>query len=191
MCLSLSNCGDTTARDIGRLGGGGEEAEEAMVALSLVDGSAVEPLLQALSDRDSDVSVRGSVAEILSHIYQRDGNAHILAALMEEMRRSEGLLRRRLVRVLGHLGQERLAGALIDLLEEDKDEGVRLEILLALENLTGEMRGGIFLEINSHNLAATDRERLAKTLVRLAPTVRTDSLQSKFSDWLEILANDK
>ena len=191
LCLCTFGCGDPFERELERLEEGGAAAEEAMMALALSEEPLTEPLITALGDERYSTRTRSLVADVFYRMYARNGDPRILAALKDQANSEDREIRLHIARVIGLLGEEEQTGLIVDLLEREGDDAIRRELLVALGNTLGMLRGGWYLEFEFAALAAAERERLGRILQKMAADDMSDSLAASANDWRERLALDR
>ena len=191
LCLCTFGCGDPLERKLEQLEEGGAVAEEAMMALVLSEEPLTEPLIAALGDERYSTRARCLIADVLYRMYARNGDPRILAALEDQAHSDDRETRLHIARVIGLLGEEKQTGLIVNLLERERDDAIRRELLVALENALGMLRGGWYLEFEFAALAAAERERLGRILQKMAEEDLSDSLAASANDWRERLAQDR
>ena len=191
LCFCTFGCGDPLEREFERLEEGGAAAEEAMMVLALSEEPLTEPLIAALGDERYSTRARSRVADVLYRMYARNGDPRILAALEGQAHSDDREIRLHITRVIGLLGEEEQTGLIVDLLERERDDAIRRELLVALENVLGVFRGGRYLVFEFAALAAAERERLSRILQRMAANDMSDSLVTSANDWRERLAQNR
>ena len=191
LCLCTFGCGDPIERELERLEEGGAAAEEATMTLVLSEEPLAEPLITALDDERYSTRTRNLVADVLYRLYARNGDSRILAALKDQANSDERKIRLHIARVIGLLGEEEQTGLIVDLLERERDDAIRRELLVALENTLGVFLGGWYLEFEFAALAAAEQERLSRILQKMAADDLSDSLAASANDWRERLAQDR
>ena len=191
LCLCTFGCSDPLERELERLEEGGAVAEEAMMTLVLSEEPLTEPLIITLGDEGYSIRARCLVADVLYRMYARNGDPRILAALEDQADSDDREIRLHIARVIGLLGEEKQTGLIVDLLERERDDAMRRELLVALENALGVLRGGWYLEFEFAALAAAERERLGRILQKMEVEDLSDSLAASANDWRERLAQDK
>ena len=133
--VSLSGCDDPVQRDIDRLIEGGDDAEEARIALNLARKAAIGPLIEAFQYRDNPPRARVDIAQALYRLYLREEDKGILEALVGGLEDRDAVVRVGVAKALGDLGKREAVGPLIGLLARERDDAIREEVLDALESL--------------------------------------------------------
>lgn len=127
ICLS---CGPSIEDNIGKLGRGGEDREEAQQELLLAKERAIEPLLEAL--KDLRYTARPELVEVLASLMMRVDNPRIEQALFQHLRTDpDPKVRARIAR---RMGLQKCKPAIAPLIEASSDEDgeVRFQTMLAL-----------------------------------------------------------
>ncbi len=131
--LACVGCSDPIDDAIGQLSGGGELADRARMELNLAKSTALLPLVAAFADKDKSIPTRQAVAEALYRLHMREEDGRIVQALLRGLDDSEASIRRVSAHWLGNLRRADTTTPLIDRLEREDCDEVRLEILQAIE----------------------------------------------------------
>jgi len=192
LCLALLACADPVDTEIERLiKGDAKEAETARMRLALAKSSAIAPLIAAFQNRAHPSRARVQMAEALFQLYIREKDGRILETLIAGLEDPDKAVRQRVAAKLGDLRERRAAGPLIERLDAEEDDDVRLEILVALEIMgVEEIRSRTDMGVGTGKLSEEERARFTEKLVALAGQTRTDSLRLKALEWLEIIAEE-
>jgi len=184
--LTLSACGDPVERHIAKLIEGGEGAEEAKMELNMARKTAIAPLIAAFQNRDYPSRARVDLAEALYRLYLREADKRIFQALIGGLEDPDATVRTGGVRALGDLNKKEGVGPLVARLEQEADDEVRREILLALELISLEWR-----EVKTHKMTEEEKARFTTILVQMTQEELPDSLRGKTLEWLEVLAEER
>jgi hypothetical protein len=103
------------------------------------------------------------------------------------------VVRARVARRLGDLRESKAPGLLIDRLGREEDDGVRQEILVALEVINTEKPQGnsYDAELTTRRMTAEEKEALTSALAQMAREDLPDSLRARTGEWLEVMAEDR
>ena len=192
--LLLPGCSDSIEDHIAQLVEGGEGAEEAKIRLNLAKKPAIDPLIRAFQNRDLPSQARVSIAQALYRLYLRETDERILESLIGGMKDPDTAVRAGVVRSLGDMRQQEGVGPLINQLERERDDAVRLEILAALEiiGIEGFQGTDVFLsEIKTDKMTTQEKGHFITILGEMTQEDLSDSLRLKTQEWLEILAEEK
>ena len=129
----LTACGDPLERHIAQLIEGGDGVEEAKIELNMAKGTAIVPLIEAFRNPTHPPRARVALADALYKLYLREADERILATLIEGLQDQDATVRSGVAYSLGNIKKTNSIDPLIEQLERETDDGVRTEILGALE----------------------------------------------------------
>jgi hypothetical protein len=192
--LLLSGCGDPIEHHIAQLIEGGESAKKAEIKLNLAKKTAIDPLIRAFQNPDLPSRARVSIAQALYRLYLRETDERVLETLIKGLQDSDTAVRTGVATALGDLRRPEGISPLINQLKREKEDAVRLEILVALEiiGMEGYQGTDMFIsQVNTEKLTAPEKDRFTVTLKDMALQDLSASLHLKTLEWLEILAEEK
>ena len=192
--LLLSGCGDPIEHHIAQLIEGGEDAKKAEIKLNLAKKTAIDPLIRAFQNPDLPSRARVSIAQALYRLYLREIDERVLAALIKGLQDNDTAVRTGVASALGDLRQSEGISPLINQLKREKEDTVRLEILVALEiiGMEGHQASDTFeSQVNTEKMKAPEKDRFIATLKDMALQDLSASLHLKTLEWLEVLAEEK
>ena len=189
----LAACGDPIKDNIDDLIAGGAGAEKAKMRLALAKKSAIAPLIAAFEESDHASRARLDMVEALKRLYLREPDERILKALIAGLGDKDPAVRRKIAWACGDLRQRETIAPLLDQLERDDDDDVRLEILVDLEIMSMRGAGGNFFdtEVTTEDMEEEERQHFTRILTQMAQRDLADSLRLKTLEWLEIIAEEK
>ena len=184
MCAA---CGNSVERDIETLVKGGDAAVQAEKRLGLIRLTRAEPLIAAFENRAHPLDARLAMAGALSRLHLREPDRRIERAMIGALEDPHPALRARAVDELGRFGRRDLVEPVLQLIERERDNQVRLRGLLAVELLMGIEDTWSRNYVRTDRMDSDQRERFTQALVALLPETRDDSLLFGAREWLEIV----
>ena len=154
----LVACGDPIKDNIDDLIAGGAGAEKAKMRLALAKKSAIVPLIAAFEQSSHSSRARVDMVEVLKRLYLREPDERILKALIAGLGDKDPAVRRKIAWACGDLRQRKTIPPLLDQLERDDDDAVRLEILMDLEIMGMRNTDGAFFD-GEQNLVRRGKTR--------------------------------
>ena len=188
--LGLIGCGSNVERNIKKLEGSQDEREQAMMELVLAKEYAILPLIEVLGDRRKPVRVRVDVVEILFRVYVREGDRKILPALTKALSDPEPEIRASAALALGDIRKQDSVEPLLNMLENERDEGVKYRGLVAFETVGLETWGDWDSRSMPKRMTEEQQARFTGVLKQISTEATSDTLRDEVEEWLEVVAND-
>ena len=180
-------CGDPIERHIGQLIEGGEAAEDAKIELNMAKKTAIAPLIEAFGNDVHPLRARMDMADALYKLYLREADERILQTLIGALKDGQANVRGGVAHSLGNLNKKESVGPLIEQLEREADDGVRTEILAALEVMG--MGWGETLDMSK--LSDEQKAHFTHLLTGMMQEDLPDTLRKKTAEWLENMGEER
>jgi hypothetical protein len=188
--LLLSACGDPVQRHIDAIVEGGEDLEQAKLALNMAKGDAVAPVIRAFEDASLPVRARLDMADALYRLYLREDAPAIFESLVGALEDPLPEVRAGAARAVGNLRRRQAVEPLLTRFTAESDPRMQLEILTALEfmNLPNNNWNG---HVTPHLFSEAEKSSFVADLQRALATEQPDSLRDVTMEWLEVMAEDR
>jgi tetratricopeptide (TPR) repeat protein len=185
-----AGCSDPIQGHIDTIIEGGDDLEQAKLALNMAKGTAVAPVIRAFEDRALPVRARLDMAEALYRLYLREDRPDIFASLVAALADPLPEVRAGAARAIGSLRRRQAVEPLLARFTAETDPRMKVEILTALEFMSMEA-GDWNSHVTPHLFSDEQKASFAADLTRTRSTAIPDTLRKAATEWLEVLAEDR